>query len=631
MKRFFYLSAVLFSMIAFSNIMQAQKITIMYTNDSHSNLLPGGPRGSDLKANMGGIAKLASVVGQEKAQGALFFHAGDISIGDLFYCKYLAIPELQILNQLGCNGLELGNHEFDLTPAYLTQVLATGNPEGNIPILCANADFSDPSIKAMGLDAMVMPYKIDSANGVKVGVFGLITPQTNELSMPDPVKIMDLNTTLIKAVEMIDTLRSKGCKVIILLSHLGYIYDTEIAKNIPGINFIIGGHDHLTFQNPELHTETGGKCYITQAGSYYQNVGKLVINVTGNQVNLESSEMIKLDETIPEEPNIKAALDAMIDSVEATYGPFYSQKIADCPNTLDESAVNALKVGNNDTPVGNLVAEAFKAWGNTDVGLTACGFTSQPLYKGSIIAADIYRMLGYGFNEVNALGFRMVKFDIRGDSLLAGIGFGLSQIFFSEDFLIQCSGMKYEYVFHNNLFELENNWGELVSAQSLPDGLTMKPDKYYSVTTTEGLLAYLNLLGIGYKNLQVNSDTTEFMVLLGYCSAIQTVSSASDGRVKCVLIDGIKGETILNKSETLIYPNPCTDNVSINFEIGIPGYYSFEIFNAQGQPVTLPVNEFFGTGNYTKSINTRSIPPGMYTFMLSSCTHKTNGRLVIVK
>src|SRR5476651_2309509 len=117
---------------------QTDTITILHINDSHSGLLPSGPRTADLKGTHGGIARAASVIGLTKMteKNVLTLHAGDFSVGDIFYNAYFGVPELRILSGLGLDAMTVGNHEFDLTPATLKQVLDTAFAAGGaFPLL----------------------------------------------------------------------------------------------------------------------------------------------------------------------------------------------------------------------------------------------------------------------------------------------------------------------------------------------------------------------------------------------------------------------------------------------------------------------------------------------------------------
>jgi 5'-nucleotidase len=89
---------------------QPDTLTILHVNDSHSTLEAIGPRDASLKGTLGGISRVATLVGMTKMTEAnvLFLHAGDISIGDVFFNKYFQVPALQILSAVGLDAMPLG-------------------------------------------------------------------------------------------------------------------------------------------------------------------------------------------------------------------------------------------------------------------------------------------------------------------------------------------------------------------------------------------------------------------------------------------------------------------------------------------------------------------------------------------
>ena len=125
-KFFIYLLTILFfAVMSNLTVAQGDVLTILHFNDSHSTLSPLGPRTNDLEGTQGGMARVASIIGftQMTEPNVLVLHAGDVSIGDLFFTKYFAAAEFQLMNSLGFEAMAVGNHEFDLTPDGLLGAL----------------------------------------------------------------------------------------------------------------------------------------------------------------------------------------------------------------------------------------------------------------------------------------------------------------------------------------------------------------------------------------------------------------------------------------------------------------------------------------------------------------------------
>lgn len=490
---------------------QPQTLTILHVNDSHSTLEAIGPRDANLKGTLGGVSRVATLVGMTKMTepNVLFLHAGDISIGDVFFNRYFQVPELQILDAIGVDALTLGNHEFDLTPEALlgSLVYAFPVPSDGFPILTANVDFSDPSISL--LENYVDAYTIKEFGDLKVGIFGLTTPATNLLSNPSPAVVSNDIVTI--AATMVGTLRTvENCDVVIFLSHLGLALDQLIDEYVPGINVIVGGHDHYKFDEPIANPDPiTGTTWIVQARSNYMNVGKMTLQVDGTDVSLIDYDMIPIDTNIPQEPTVQAIVDGMITDIENFYGiPFFTQPFGYASSFFEEEAKDLLMLGAHDTPMGNLVADAFRSYTSTNIALQAGGSIALPLWEGTFTLGDLFRANGYGFNLTNTLGFQLATFDLTGADILAGLSFGLSEIEMNDEFLIQVSGMEYTYD------GTQTGFDRLVSVKI--NGMPIDPTATYSVTANEMVLSILDFLSIVPSNVNILTGVTEFQALSQY-------------------------------------------------------------------------------------------------------------------
>jgi 5'-nucleotidase len=435
----------------------------------------------------------------------LVLHAGDVSIGDLFFTKYFAAAEFQLMNSLGFEAMAVGNHEFDLTPDALLGALVASFPPGSgFPLISSNLIFDGTTPL---LEDYIDPYVVIQKGPVKVGIFSLLTPETNLFSQPAPIIVSE--AIMEKAGEMVTTLSLLDCDVIILLSHLGVVLDQIVASYVPGIDVIVSGHDHYKFETPlTIADSLGGTTLLVQARSNYMYAGKMKLEIDGDDIQLIDYQLIPLDESIPEEPTIKATVNGLIAGIESTYGPVFSQQMGYANAFFEEEATNLLELGAHDTPIGNLVTDAFRSTFATDIAIQPGGFTALPLWEGPLVAADVFRVNGYGFNTVNGLGFQMVTFDMYGESLLGGLEFGLSEIEKNDEFLIQVSGMQYFYDGTQPPFSRLK--GVLIN------GSPIDPTAIYSVTANEAVLQILDLLGIPYSNVQLYEGVTEFLVLNDY-------------------------------------------------------------------------------------------------------------------
>ena len=150
--------------------------------------------------------------------------------------------DVDLLNMMSIDAMCLGNHEFDRGPAFLADMLA----QARFPVLAANLD----AARDKRLEGLIKPFLVREINGQKIGVIGLVTPETPRISSPGGELFfhdifMDTRRTIRKLEEM-------GIDRIIVLSHLGYEHDLALAAKVAGIDLIVGGHSHTVLGNGEI-------------------------------------------------------------------------------------------------------------------------------------------------------------------------------------------------------------------------------------------------------------------------------------------------------------------------------------------------------------------------------------------
>lgn len=216
----------------------AFKIRLMHVNDVHSHLeeIPASLilDGEKTYLALGGMGRLAYKVKEVRAEypQTLLLCAGDAVQGTLYFPTYNGKAEADFMNHLGFDAMVLGNHEFDKGDAFVREFAN----ELNFPVLAANMAMKTPGA------GIFKPYSIKNVGGEKVAVIGLITPETATISNAGPnVTFFD---EIDRAKKITALLEEKGVNKIIVLSHLGYGRDMALAKAVPGIDVIVGGHTH---------------------------------------------------------------------------------------------------------------------------------------------------------------------------------------------------------------------------------------------------------------------------------------------------------------------------------------------------------------------------------------------------
>jgi len=501
----------------------AATVTLLHVNDSHSHLDAVGPKDRHLDGTLGGLSKAATVIAAQKAANpsALFVHGGDFFQGDSYFNVTYGVAELQLLASLGLDAMVVGNHELHLGPELFTAVLAQAFPGGGgPPLLAANFDLSG----FPPLQSFVTSDVVKTVDGVKVGLFGLTTPYDGA-NQPDPVIIRDDFAGI--ASDEVQHLRvDLGAEVVILLSHLGMEIDQQLAASVPGLDAIIGAHDHLALTQAVMVAGPGGKQVpIVSAGKYYQGVGKLSLSVAGGQVSLAGYELIPVNGNVPRLPPVAAVVGQLQSLVNATFGTeMFHTAVAYALLDVSESPgpVACLR----DTGVGNLVTDALRFAGGTDLGIEVDGFLPDGIARGFVVGNDLFRTVGDGFDPASvaagqpSVGYPLFTFDITGEQLLQALA---ATVAIGGDFFVEISGMTYTFDSRKAPFE------QLVSA--FVHGKPVDPARTYSATVSLGVLAGMEPLGIQVTNVRpLGRD--QFAAVRDWAARLRILVYTQQGRIR---------------------------------------------------------------------------------------------------
>lgn len=188
-----YFGAFLLVMLLWCGVHAGNPIefTILHVNDIHSHLLPYPY--AESASQYGGMARLATLLETLRDERTFVLNAGDMLVGDLMYAAaydppaepWVGLAEFYVSNLLPFDAFALGNHEFDATPAMLAAVLNHPDVVGNLPpMLCANIINVHDS---PGLADIIQPDTIIEKNGLRIGIIGFLTDETNTISTPAPL------------------------------------------------------------------------------------------------------------------------------------------------------------------------------------------------------------------------------------------------------------------------------------------------------------------------------------------------------------------------------------------------------------------------------------------------------------
>lgn len=256
-----------------SMISPSNTLTILHTNDTHSNIDPF-PDNHAKYPGMGGVARRHELIKEvhRTESNVLLIDAGDIFQGTPYFNKFGGVLEMKLMTELGYEASTMGNHDFDAG----LEGFVKAQEHANFPFLCANYDFSNTPIDGLTSERIIL-----QKGEIKVGLFGvgvelegLVPPDKfGETIYLDPIEV---------ANEQAKKLKKEGCDLIICISHLGYSYeddqvsDLQLAKQTKNIHLIIGGHTHTFLDKPTEEKNLDGETVlVNQVGWAGVNVGRI--------------------------------------------------------------------------------------------------------------------------------------------------------------------------------------------------------------------------------------------------------------------------------------------------------------------------------------------------------------------
>lgn len=397
----------------------AGKTVILHTNDVHGAVE--------------GYAYIAQLKADYEAKGAevILVDAGDFSQGTTYVSSTKGADAVTMMNAAGYDVVTLGNHEFDYGYAQLKENMS----KAKFKVVCADVFNED------GTPIFDANYTYTTKSGVKVGFFGMETPETQTKANPALIKGLTFATGDAFTKAAADQVAAlKDADVVICLAHLGIDAEsapyrsTDLYAAVKGIDFIIDGHSHTVMTKGEKGES------IQSTGTAFANIGVIVIDNATKKI--ESNSLFEIKEDTAKDATVAAAAQKIIDRVDKEYGVVFAKS---------EVTLNGAKApnGNRDSETnnGDLITDAmlWKVMQNKEgltvdadhvVAITNGGGIRAAIKPGDVTKKDINTVLPFG-NTVaviyvtgaellEALEASTYSLPVGGFPQVAGINFTLS-------------------------------------------------------------------------------------------------------------------------------------------------------------------------------------------------------------
>ena len=381
----------------------AGQIVILHTNDVHGAIES--------------YAKVAALKLEYEAKGAevLLMDAGDYIQGEPYVSISQGLDAIRLMEYADYDVATVGNHEFDYGFENLSELADIAE----FPIIAANVMYN-------GKTAFDANKVFELASGVKVGVFGLTTPETATKAHPGKIK----GVTFLSGADMnkaaqaqVDELTAAGCDYIICLGHLGIddsskgYRSVDLLEAVTGIDVFIDGHSHSTLD--EVKALVGDDCKVgdtllTSTGTKLATVG--VVTISKDGITIGSVDLEKYEKT---NDVVEEAAQLVIDEVDAEYGAVFAKSEVELCG--EKAPGNRTQETNN----GDLIADAILWYAKKDgslpvadenvIAITNGGGIRAAIAAGDITKKDVNTVLPFG----NTVAYVTVKGSVLLEALEA--------------------------------------------------------------------------------------------------------------------------------------------------------------------------------------------------------------------
>ena len=495
LKRLFSLAlALLVLMGCFGGVMAAEEgteATILFTHDLHSHFLPAVDEDG---GEYGGYARLMTAIREQREldPNAILVDGGDFAMGSLFQTAYpTKALELRMMGAMGYDVTTFGNHEYDYLSTGLCSMLYAALDSGEKVPAIVEANFLPPEdareVWQAYEDYGVEPYTLLERGGVVYAIIGLSGYDCRDCA---PSSGMELEEPAVAAQRTVDeavadALAQYGHEpVVVCLSHSGTEdgmgEDYELAQTVTGIDLIVSGHTHSTHTDPIVVGDT----WIVSAGNYGKYLGVVKLKVAGDDVEFTGYELIPIDETVADDPEIAALVEQYKAEVEtgylADYGMGFDQVLVENPYEFDDSGDVARTA--HESTLGNVFSDAYKwaveeATGEpVDLALTAAGVVRETIPVGQVRVSDIFNAASLGVGTEGEL----ISIYVTGADLMNVLEVDASVYPLMNSAQLFLSGIEYQFNTNRMIFNkvdyamLRRNDGALEA---------IDPEKLYRVVT----------------------------------------------------------------------------------------------------------------------------------------------------
>ncbi|HEX8286151.1 MAG TPA: bifunctional UDP-sugar hydrolase/5'-nucleotidase [Pyrinomonadaceae bacterium] len=495
--------ALLFALLALPHAPLAQqaqraactvRVTLLQVNDVYR--FTPADRGA-----RGGLARVSTLRKRilSESPNALFLLAGDTISPSVESITYKGAQMIDAWNQAGLDYSVFGNHEFD----YGDEVLMQRMRESKFKWLGANVVDSKTGKTFGGAPE----FDVRDFGGVRVGIVGLVLPETKTTSKPGPTT--EFRDPCETARAIIPKVRAAGAHAIVALTHLSLEQDKQLARCAPGLDVIIGGHEHTLLQS------ASGGVPIFKMTADARELGRIDLNIDPATGRVESIDwqIIPVTDAVEDDPAFAPVVEKYARLTAELSAPVGRTTVA-----LDARSATSRS---EETNVADFIADAFRRAAGADVALINGGSirADDVLPAGELTARDVLSILPFGNN--------LSVIEVSGEVLLQALEHGVSLTGPGAEpgRFPQVSGLRFS-------FDASKLPGVRVGGVTV-GGKPLDPKRTYTLVTTsfvaEGGDQYAMFKG---RPNVLKQKLTDSGVLRSAIEQAKTIAPQTDGRIR---------------------------------------------------------------------------------------------------
>ena len=334
---------------------QIKKITLLHSNDMHGDFLPEMKNGLET----GGLSRLSGYINEcrKNDPNVVYAIAGDMFRGSIIDSEYMGLSTIDLVNLLKPDVATIGNHEVDYGVGHLLFLEKCAK----FPII--NADL----YVTLNNTRLFQPYLNMEIDGMRILFIGILTQEVLASTKSEKVigTFIDIEEAAKEVGIICDNYRTTDTDMTVLLTHIGYEKDLELAKLLDpewGVDLILGGHSHTFMNQPTVVNGVP----IVQAGTGTDIIGRFDLEYDTKEKKLASWkwQCVPINETT-------APTDPIMDHLLSRYQTETDSKYKRVITRLARKLTHPSR--EQETELGNLYADIMQDESSFDIMMFGSG------------------------------------------------------------------------------------------------------------------------------------------------------------------------------------------------------------------------------------------------------------------